>query len=95
MHQVPRMFKFSSICSPKLDKSALAQILVTRMEVTCQSPAGRAAFGKAGTANASPKVLAALKSLTGKPIRYILDTRYADDHTGGNDNLRRAGVTIT
>jgi glyoxylase-like metal-dependent hydrolase (beta-lactamase superfamily II) len=49
----------------------------------------------AGTADASPKVLAALKKLIDKPIRYILDTRYADDHTGGNDALRRAGVTIT
>jgi len=49
----------------------------------------------AGTADASPKVLAALKKLTDKSIRYILDTRYADDHTGGNDALRRAGVTIT
>jgi glyoxylase-like metal-dependent hydrolase (beta-lactamase superfamily II) len=49
----------------------------------------------AGTSSSSPKVLAALKGLTEKPIRYILDTRYADDHTGGNDNLRRAGVTIT
>ena len=49
----------------------------------------------AGTANSSPKVLAALQRLTEKPIRYILDIRYADDHAGGNDNLRRAGVTIT
>jgi len=48
-----------------------------------------------GRAESSAKVLAALKQITNKPIRYILDTRYADAHTGGNDNLRRAGVTIT
>jgi glyoxylase-like metal-dependent hydrolase (beta-lactamase superfamily II) len=49
----------------------------------------------AGRADASAKVLAAIRQITDKPIRYILDTRYADDHTGGNDNLRKAGVTIT
>jgi glyoxylase-like metal-dependent hydrolase (beta-lactamase superfamily II) len=49
----------------------------------------------AGRADASAKVLAAIKQITDKQIRYILDTRYADDHTGGNDNLRKAGVTIT
>jgi cyclase len=49
----------------------------------------------AGRADASAKVLVAIKQITDKPIRYILDTRYADDHTGGNDNLRKAGVTIT
>lgn len=49
----------------------------------------------AGRADASAKVLAAIKQITDKPIRYILNTRYADDHTGGNDNLRKAGVTIT
>jgi cyclase len=48
-----------------------------------------------GRADASAKVLAAIQHITDKPIRYILDTRYADDHTGGNDALRKAGVTIT
>ncbi len=49
----------------------------------------------AGRADASAKVLAAIRQITNKPVRYILDTHYADDHTGGNDLLRRAGVTIT
>lgn len=48
-----------------------------------------------GRADASAKVLAAIKQITDKPLRYILDTRYAEDHTGGNDNLRKAGVTVT
>ncbi len=49
----------------------------------------------AGRAEASAKVLAAIQQITPKPVRYIVNTRYADDHTGGNDNLRKAGVTIT
>ena len=48
-----------------------------------------------GTAAAAPKALEAIKTITDKPIRYIIDTRYADDHTGGNEFLRKAGVTIT
>jgi cyclase len=48
-----------------------------------------------GTAAMSAKVVAALHALTDKPIRYIVDTHFADDHSGGNENLRKAGVTIT
>lgn len=63
--------------------------------ITVQTGAQGVLLVDAGRADASAKVLAAIKQITDKPIRYILDTRYADDHTGGNDNLRKAGVTIT
>ena len=48
----------------------------------------------AGTADASPKVLAALKKLTDKPIRYILERAIRRSHRRQRC-VRRAGVTIT
>lgn len=48
-----------------------------------------------GSARMSDKVVAAIRKLSGKPIQYIVNTAADADHTEGNDNIRRAGVTIT
>jgi cyclase len=48
-----------------------------------------------GLAQNTDKVLAAIRKLSDKPIQYIIDTHLHPDHTGGNDAVRRAGVTIT
>jgi glyoxylase-like metal-dependent hydrolase (beta-lactamase superfamily II) len=39
-------------------------------------------------------VLAALKNLTDKPVRYVIDTHCHGDHTGGNASFQREGATI-
>src|SRR6266581_6663358 len=39
----------------------------------------------------SDKVLAAVRKLSTKPIRTIINTTLADDHTGGNGTLVKAG----
>jgi cyclase len=47
-----------------------------------------------GLAPMADKVLAAIKSISPAPIRYIINTHYHPDHTGGNAKIRLAGSTI-
>jgi cyclase len=47
-----------------------------------------------GLAPMADKVLAAIKSISTGPIRYVINTQYHPDHTGGNDKIRLAGSTI-
>ena len=42
----------------------------------------------------SPKIQAAVKSLSDQPIRWIVNTHWHGDHTGGNENFANAGATI-
>jgi glyoxylase-like metal-dependent hydrolase (beta-lactamase superfamily II) len=48
-----------------------------------------------GSAQRADAVVAAIRKLTDKPVQYILNTSFRPDHTGGNDTVRKAGVTYT
>lgn len=42
----------------------------------------------------TPRVLAAIAAITPKPVRFVVNTHWHFDHTGGNENLGRAGALI-
>jgi glyoxylase-like metal-dependent hydrolase (beta-lactamase superfamily II) len=47
-----------------------------------------------GVATTRDKVLAAIRKLSDKPIRWIINTTADTDHTGGNETISQAGETV-
>jgi cyclase len=47
-----------------------------------------------GLAPMSAKVLAAIRSLSDKPVHYIINTHVHSDHVGGNEAIAKTGVTV-
>jgi len=45
-------------------------------------------------AKLSNKILAALAELSPEPLRYLINTHWHADHTGGNENMAAAGAVI-
>jgi len=47
-----------------------------------------------GLATMSDKVVAAIRTVSNGPIRFIVNTHVHPDHTGGNENIAKLGSTI-
>jgi len=62
--------------------------------ITVQLGADGVLLVDTGTAPMSDKVLAAIRTLSERPIRYVINTHIHADHTGGNEAIARAGSTI-
>lgn len=42
----------------------------------------------------TPRITAAIAKLTDKPVKFVLNTHWHFDHTGGNENVGKAGAVI-
>ena len=42
----------------------------------------------------TPKIQAAIATITKQPVRFVLNTHWHFDHTGGNENFAKAGAAI-
>ncbi len=47
-----------------------------------------------GTAALTEKIVAAIKTVSDRPIRFMINTHLHPDHTGGNENFGKMGVSI-
>ncbi|PHS38632.1 MAG: MBL fold metallo-hydrolase [Robiginitomaculum sp.] len=45
-------------------------------------------------ARMAPKILAALETISDKPLRFLINTHYHGDHTGGNVEMHKHGADI-
>ena len=45
-------------------------------------------------ADMSEKILSAIKTISGKELKYLINTHWHGDHTGGNENFSKVGAVI-
>jgi cyclase len=62
--------------------------------ITVQFGADGAVVVDAGSLQMADAVIAAIKTLTAQPIRYVIDTSADPDHVGGNEKVSKAGKTL-
>lgn len=59
--------------------------------VTVQTSQDAVVLVDSGTGRSSDRYLAAIRRVSTRPVRFIINTSAASDHTGGNEMLSRSG----
>ena len=76
-------------------KNALTLLGVT---LTVLAPCAHAQFGggptKIETIEVRDDIMAALKAVTNQPVKYVINTHYHADHSGGNAKLQAGGSLV-
>lgn len=96
----------SRMWAPKLSAPAAGEIQVLPVQgnvhvligaggnITVQAGDDGVMLVDTGLASMSDKVLAAMRTISSRPLRYIVNTTDRADHTGGNPAIADAGETI-
>lgn len=96
------------ICAPKIFPQPTDSVTVTAEKISGNIYMLKGSGGNLGAcvgddgiflvddqyAPLTGKILAALSTLSDKPVRFVLNTHWHRDHTGGNENLGKAGSII-
>ena len=72
----------------------VSMLVGARGNVTLQIGEDGVLLVDTSVAEMSDKIVAAIRKLTDKPIRYIINTHAHSDHVGGNQIIGRQGMTI-
>lgn len=96
----------ASIWAPKLSGPAAGEIQVLPVQgnvhvligaganITVQAGDQGVLLVDTGTAAMSGKVLAAIASISKRPLRYVINTTEGEDHTGGNEKIAPTGEIV-
>ena len=80
----------------KAEKVAEGVYMLTGPAATSASRSARAAACVIDDQYAplTDKILAMIKTLTPDPVRFVVNTHWHGDHTGGNENMGKAGAIL-
>ncbi len=98
---IPLLFSFTALRAQEEVKITALPVTDNIFMLTGQGGNIGLFLGKDGTfivddqfAPLTEKIIAAIKSVGGDTPRFLLNTHFHGDHTGGNENLGKAGTLI-
>lgn len=97
------LFSFAAYAQPDFSKVEVKAVKVAGSVYMLTGSGGNigASVGEDGIvviddqyAPLAPKIEAALKSISDKPVRFVINTHYHGDHTGGNEHFGKSAPIV-